>query len=318
MHQQHNLSILCLLIKKALKLTHLIAQYLYKNKRLDLQGIGSFLLDNSIIIDEDSNKKNQEIGIEGVSFESNAATKEDPELVSFISSYTGKIKALASADLNSHLELAKQFMNIGKPFLFEGIGSLTRIRSGEYSFTPGSALTEKLSEQKIKETKQNSSTEEPVSDYKSALYKQEKKSNWKKPVTFILVIAGIALAIWGGYTVYKRTSADNSNKTEVAKENKTILLEDSLSTNPDSITALPIKNISNQAGTTKFVLEVSDKDRATQRYAKLKTFQWDVKMETKDSVSFKLFLLLPINAVDSIKVLDSLTRLNGKQVFIER
>jgi len=301
-----------------LKLTHLIAQYLYKNKRLDLQGIGSFLLDNSIIIDEDSNKKNQEIGIEGVSFESNAATKEDPELVSFISSYTGKIKALASADLNSHLELAKQFMNIGKPFLFEGIGSLTRIRSGEYSFTPGSALTEKLSEQKIKETKQNSSTEEPVSDYKSALYKQEKKSNWKKPVTFILVIAGIALAIWGGYTVYKRTSADNSNKTEVAKENKTILLEDSLSTNPDSITALPVKNISNQTGTTKFVLEVSDKDRATQRYAKLKTFQWDVKMETKDSVSFKLFLLLPINAVDSIKVLDSLTRLNGKQVFIER
>ncbi|MBK8605855.1 MAG: hypothetical protein IPN82_03190 [Chitinophagaceae bacterium] len=301
-----------------MKLTHLIAQYLYKNKRLDLQGIGSFLLDNSIIIDEDSNKKNQEIGIEGVSFESNAATKEDPELVSFISSYTGKIKALASADLNSHLELAKQFMNIGKPFLFEGIGSLTRIRSGEYSFTPGSALTEKLSEQKIKETKQNSSTEEPVSDYKSALYKQEKKSNWKKPVTFMLVIAGIALAIWGGYTVYKRTSADNSNKTEVAKENKTILLEDSLSTNPDSITALPVKNISNQTGTTKFVLEVSDKDRATQRYAKLKTFQWDVKMETKDSVSFKLFLLLPINAVDSIKVLDSLTRLNGKQVFIER
>ena len=168
MHQQHNLSILCLLIKKALKLTHLIAQYLYKNKRLDLQGIGSFLLDNSIIIDEDSNRKNQEIGIEGVSFESNTATKEDAELVSFISSYTGKIKALASADLNSHLELAKQFMNIGKPFLFEGIGSLTRIRSGEYSFTPGSALTEKLSEQKIKETKQHSSTEEPVSDYKSA------------------------------------------------------------------------------------------------------------------------------------------------------
>ena len=301
-----------------MKLTHLIAQYLYKNKRLDLQGIGSFLLDKSIIIDEDSNKKHQEIGIEGVSFESNAATKEDPELVSFISSYTGKIKALASADLNSHLELAKQFMNIGKPFLFEGIGSLTRIRSGEYSFTPGSALTEKLSEQKIKETKQNSSTEEPVSDYKSALYKQEKKSNWKKPVTFMLVIAGVALAIWGGYTVYKRTSADNSNKTEITKENKTILLDDSVSTNPDSITALPANNTNNQTGTTKFVLEVSDKDRATQRYAKLKTFQWDVKMETKDSVSFKLFLLLPINAVDSIKVLDSLTRLNGKQVFIER
>ena len=318
MHQQHNLSILCLLIKKALKLTHLIAQYLYKNKYLHLQGIGSFQLDKSIIIDEDSNKKNQETGIEGVSFESNAATKEDPELVSFISSYTGKIKALASADLSSHLELAKQFMNIGKPFLFEGIGSLSRIRSGEYAFTPGNTLTEKLAEQKPKETKQTSSIEEPVSDYKSALYKQEKKSNWKKPVTFMLIIAGIALAIWGGYTVYKRTSANNNNKQEVAKEDKTIILEDNIKANPDSLNIQTANNTNNHTGSTKFILEVSDKDRATQRYAKLKTFQWDVKMETKDSVSFKLFLLLPINVADTTKVLDSLTRLNGKQVFIER
>ena len=107
-----------------MKLTHLIAQYLYKNKRLDLQGIGSFSLDNSIVIEAEDNKAPQQKGIEGVSFENNATIKEDPELISFISFYTGKIKALASADLNSHLELAKQFMNIGKPFLFEGIGSL--------------------------------------------------------------------------------------------------------------------------------------------------------------------------------------------------
>lgn len=317
LHQRYNLSILCLLTSKALKLTHLIAQYLYKNKRLDLQGIGSFLLDKSIIIDEDSNKKHQEIGIEGVSFESNPATKEDPELISFISTYTGKIKALASADLNSHLELAKQFMNIGKPFLFEGIGSLTRIRSGEYSFTPGNALTEKLTEQKVKDTKPTSSIEEPVSDYKSALYKEDKKSNWKKPVTFMLVIAGIALAIWGGYTVYKRTSAGNSNKNEVAKQDQTILLEDSTGTS-DSLSSKPEIITNNLNGATKFVLEISNKERALDRYARLKTFQWDVKMETKDSVAFKLFLLLPINSADSTRVLDSLTRLNGRQVFIER
>ena len=32
---------------------------------------------------------------------------------------TGKIKALASADLESYLELAQQFLNIGKPYLLE-------------------------------------------------------------------------------------------------------------------------------------------------------------------------------------------------------
>lgn len=302
-----------------MKLTHLIAQYLYKNKRLDLQGIGSFSLDNSIVIETEDNKAPQQKGIEGVSFENNAAIKEDPELISFISFYSGKIKALASADLNSHLELAKQFMNIGKPFLFEGIGSLTRIRSGEYSFAPGDPLIEKLTEPKTKETKTSSSIEEPVSDYKSALYKQEKKANWKKPVAFLLVIAGIALAIWGGYTVYKRTyaSADKINKAEVAKQNQTILLEDSTNIK-DSLIPTPAIPADNQNGATKFVLEVADKDRADQRYARLKTFMWNVMMETKDSVSFKLFLLLPVNAIDTTKVLDSLTRLNGKQVFIER
>ncbi len=300
-----------------MKLTHLIAQYLYKNKRLDLQGIGSFSLDNSIVIEAEDNKAPQQKGIEGVSFENNATIKEDPELISFISFYTGKIKALASADLNSHLELAKQFMNIGKPFLFEGIGSLTRIRSGEYSFAPGNPLTEKLTEPKTKETKTSSSIEEPVSDYKSALYKQEKKSNWKKPVTFLLIIAGIALAIWGGYTVYKRTSASNPDKTEVTKQNQTILLEDSTNIK-DSLIPTPAMPANNQNGATKFVLEIADKDRADQRYARLKTFMWNVMMETKDSVSFKLFLLLPVNAIDTTKVLDSLTRLNGRQVFIER
>ncbi|MEO5947639.1 MAG: hypothetical protein ABIP79_12550 [Chitinophagaceae bacterium] len=300
-----------------MKLTHLIAQYLYKNKRLDLQGIGIFLLDSSIIIEADNKKQPHETGIEGVSFESNASAKEDPELISFISAYTGKIKALASADLNSHLELAKQFLNIGKPFLFEGIGSLNRIRSGEYSFTPGNALTEKLTEHKIKEAKTPSPIEEPVSDYKSALYKKDKKLTWKKPLFFFLAIAGIALAIWGGYTVYKRTSADKSNKSEETKPNKTILLEDSTNT-IDSLTPTPAITTNTQNDSIKFIVEVSNKERAIQRYAQLKAFQWNIKMETKDSILFKLFLLIPGNNIDTTRVLDSLTRLNRRKVFIER
>lgn len=300
-----------------MKLTHLIAQYLYKNKRLDLQGIGTFLLDNSTHIDEEYNKLSQDKEIKGVSFKNNTATQEDPELVSFLSSYSGKIKALASADLSSHLELAKQFMNIGKPFLFEGIGSLTRIRSGEYDFTPGNALTEKLDEQKTKEPVTASSIEEPVSDFKSALYKEGKKSTWKKPVIILLVIAGIGLAIWGGYTVYKSTAEQKANEIETAKLNQTMVLEDSTNTN-DSLNSTPAISTNNQNGASKFILEISNKERAIQRLAQLKTFQWNVKMETIDSVSFKLFLMLPVNAADTTRVLDSLTRLNGRKVFIER
>ena len=84
--------------------------------------------------------------MEGVSFESNVLAKETAELIGFISSQAGKMKALAAADLDSHLELAQQFLNIGKPFLFEGIGSLVKLQSGKFEFITGDAVTEKIKE----------------------------------------------------------------------------------------------------------------------------------------------------------------------------
>ncbi len=302
-----------------MKITHLLAQYLYKNKRLDLQGIGSFLLNQSIIIEPEINKQSKENGIEGITFENNTSVSEDPELIAFISKYAGKIKALASADLDSHLELAKQFLNIGKPFLFEGIGSLTKIRSGEYAFEPGLVLNEKLSEKKVVDSRTTSTNEEPVSDYKSTLYKNTSTSNWKKPLVFTFVIIGIALAIWGGYTIYKNNSSENTliNKSESTNE-KTILLEDSSTIEKDSIPAQINSIKSNDNGGTKFVLEVANKERTLQRFSQLKTFQWDVKMETADSITFKLFILFPINITDSTRILDSLSALTGKRVYIEK
>ena len=109
-----------------MKLAPLLAKYLYTHKRLDLPGIGTFLFDPSAIIESESSKYNKPRNMEGISFESNVLAKETAELIGFISTQAGKMKALAAADLDSHLELAQQFLNIGKPFLFEGIGSLVK------------------------------------------------------------------------------------------------------------------------------------------------------------------------------------------------
>lgn len=299
-----------------MKLTHLIAQYLYKTKKLDLQGIGSFTLDGSIDIDLENEKSQKEARIDGINFQNNQSIKEDPELIAFLSTHSGKIKALAAADLNSHLELAKQFLNIGKPFLLEGIGSLTKIRSGEYSFTPGSVLTEKFIEQKTKPEIPDLSIEEPVSDYKSALYKRPKSTNWRKPITFLLVILGLVIAIWGGYAVYKRNSVKKQNLVQT--KDKTILLEDTVPVKNDSFHIdSPVTPV-NTTGHTKFVLEIADRARAFERYQQLKTYLWDVHMETKDSISYKLFLSLPTGPADTSRVVDSLSLLYGRKVLIEK
>ena len=300
-----------------MKVAPLLAQYLYINKQMDLPGLGSFLLDPSTNIEVESSKHNKAVILEGVSFESNTSIKEAPELVQFISSQTGKIKALAAADLGSHLGLALQFLNIGKPFLFEGIGTLTKIRSGEFSFKPGLAIATSEKELITRDTTPATFTEQPLGDYKSILYNRKQKITWKKPVFVLLLLTGLALAIWGGYTVYKKTSAKKeTTESEKNKKQEAVLNTDTGQYKKDSIVQ-PNQVTKLPAGNYKFVLETSDSLRAFSRLNRLKTFQWPAQMETKDSISFKIFILLPANAADTSRIVDSLSRLNGKRVHIE-
>ncbi|MBK8952861.1 MAG: hypothetical protein IPM85_11845 [Chitinophagaceae bacterium] len=206
----------------------MLAHYLYANKKLDLPGFGTFLLEtNTIAVPE--NQKNKPILLEGVSFLQNTSVKEDPELITYISSHTGKIKPLASSDLESHLELAKQFLNIGKPFLLEGIGTISASKRDEYVFTPGIMLTEPLHEHNSHE--QHHEVAEGPTDYKEVFYSKKKGQAWQKPFIFFLVIAGITFAVWGGYTVYKNSSDSKEKVVEEQKEN-TIFSADSSANTP--------------------------------------------------------------------------------------
>ncbi len=299
-----------------MKIAPLLAQYLYIHKRLDLPGLGIFLLDPSTPIEPENNKQNKATNLEGVSFENKPSLKEAPELVQFIASQTGKIKALAAADLESHLGLAQQFLNIGKPFLFEGIGSLVKGRSGEFSFSSGQAIYVSPKAQPARDN--FSSTEESIHDYKSIFYPRKTKTQWKKPIAVFLLLAGLGLAIWGGYTVYKRTTA---KKTEVAaddnkKDEPALTGAETLSNKPGTTSTIQTAAVT-PSGNFKFVLETSTAQRAFTRFSRLKTFQWNVQMETKDSLSYTLYMLLPGEATDTTRLLDSLTRLNGKRVYIE-
>ncbi len=307
-----------------MKLAPLLAQYLYTQKRLDLPGLGSLMLNPSVIIETGNNKQTPLPNLEGITFEYKRSVKEDPALIQFISSQTGKIKALASADLESYLGQALQFLNIGKPFLIEGIGSLVKIKSGEFTFTPGQVIPVLLNDYSAKEISFASSAEEPVGDYKSIFYSTKKKTTPIKPMALLLLLGGLAIAIWGGYTLYKKTAAqkvpfdfaqdtlaqENNNREPVLIKDTIVHQKDS-TIEPKRITVVP-------AGNYKLILEMSNKERAVNRLGKLKAYQWNVQMETTDSLSYKIFMLLPLAAADTSRTLDSLSRLNGRRVYIEK
>lgn len=300
------------------KIGPLLAHYLYSNKRLDLPGIGTFVLDNSVTVGTENIKQSKPILLEGVSFESNSSIKEPvEELIQFISAQSGRIKPLAMADLDSYLWLALQFINIGKPYLIEGIGTITKINSGGFAFTTGPILTEKLSEYVAREA-ENIATREADDNYKNIFYPKKEGLNWKKPVAILLILAGIGLAVWGGYNVYKKTSVKKGAEENIdsKKKNGIIPVTDTNNFPVDSSVIEVGQKI--PAGKNKFVLEVTDKSRAVKRFNKLKSFLWDVQMETTDSVSYKIFMLLPAIAADTTRIKDSLSMLNGKRVYIDK
>jgi hypothetical protein len=298
-----------------LKLAPLLAQYLYTNKRLDLPGIGSFFLDPSAIIEVDTSKHQKPAVAEGISFENNSSLHEANELVSYISAQTGKMKALAAADLSSHLELVQQFLNIGKPFLLEGIGSLVKIKSGKFEFTSGSLQSEKLKDLSVKEATVTSAREESFSSYDSQKGSDKMKyTALRKPVMALLIVIGAGLAIWGGYTVYKNSSGKKTvlDSIEAASITNPVLVTDTIKKiDPPVTLGVP-------SGTYKFVLENAGTRRAFDRFNRLKAFQWNVQMETKDSLQYKLFMILPAIASDTTRIKDSLTNLNGRKVYIEK
>lgn len=299
-----------------MKLAYLLAQYLYTNKRLDLPGIGTFLLDPSVIIDNESNKHRNALP-EGISFQCNSSIRNVPELVNFISAKAGKMKSLAESDLESHLQMVQQFLNISKPFTFEGIGTLVKIKTGQFEFIPGNSITDKIKDNKEKDVHGLTKKDTVDEKYQAYLATPAIKSRWRKPVIVMLILCGIGLAIWGGYTI----STNQAEKTEgVLGENNTNestpVIDSSQLKKPDSIIAeKPIPQHDNY----KYVLEIAKGNRAFKRFKTLKDSKLSdvVQLETTDSIQYKLFVLLPVST-DTTRAIDSLTSFLGKKVYIER
>jgi hypothetical protein len=310
------------------KIAHLLAQYLYDRKRLTLAGIGHFELEADIQPEQPKGKHTKPAELTGVNFTNDPQAAEDPDLISYISAQSGKIKALSSADLESHLELGRQFVNIGKPFLLEGIGYLSKGPGSGFTFTPGSVLTERADPLSGPHAFREERMEEETADYRGLLYNKKEKKSIPRPLAIVLILAGLGMAVWGGYLIYKKTAGTGADSpAEPVKESPatrqtppapTTLPADTTRAVPDSTKqTLPTEVAgqgNGQTGNYKFILEESSRERALVRFDRLKRFGWNVRMETKDSSLFTLYLVLPVNPADTTRVLDSLSRLNGKPV----
>ncbi len=307
-----------------MKVDNLLGPYLYQYKRLSLPGIGLFTLaDNAVLPDDTAKVKT---AIEGISFTSKTGTQLDDSLIQYIKDETGKMKALAEADLNSYIATAFQYLNIGKSFYFEGIGTLQKNKDNNYTFSAGTMIPQRADEVQLKhiEAKKKSAFVDDDASGKSGF-------NAGRLVVLLAVLVTLGLIGWGGYYLYNKNTGNK--ETAVQTETKPVeTITDTASTaatdtttkkpdsglvaaSTDSVKPASIKTATETIPPNgyKFILETTaKKTRAASRYEQikgismLKEYNNKAAIETNDSLTFKIYTIVPCTAADTARVKEQL------------
>lgn len=281
-----------------------------------MPGIGTFSLDEKVTI-PDASDKNFGDFLQHIDFKQANIGRADDALIDFIRVHTGKIKPLAESDLETFVSDGKLMLNIGKPFHIEGIGTLLKNRNGVYEFTPGEPMMERLQTvQPMKERGKETTTDKDKSPQKKSVFDEDYYPHESRGISsrklMILggIILGLAVVIWGGYTLYNKkvepaTPITNTNILEADTTNR--LVEDSIARAKaitDSIEAA--KNIA--PGSYKFIFETTaNKSRAFRRHKQVSYISPRIKMESNtDSTQFSIYVVIPAPATDTSRLKDSL------------
>lgn len=296
-----------------MRTSEILLNYLIRNQQLSLTGLGTFHLRPGTGSADDTRKY---VFPEGaLHFVPDPETPEDPELITAIASETGKFRALASADLDSYIQLGKQMMNISKPFIIEKIGQLQRNYRNEIEFIPYTVSAGRTELNK----KADDHEEEIRFDFNYLRKASESGIGGRKIMGLLIAALTIGLTIWlGSYFISERTTTPIKNdSSELAPLNKSSTQP--ASTTPASSPAIQKESSSLPPQKNNFyvVIEKSKRTRALSRYEDLIKWGHKVQMLTEDSINFTLRIPIYAPLSDTAQHRDSLSRFFGRKVWIE-
>ncbi len=282
-----------------MKIEQLLVQHFYNSGEVTLQGIGTFKFSPDFVMPKESDK-DLNIPDNAITFQYNSRAKADDALIGYINEQTGKMRALAAADLDSYLALCKQFLNIGKAFKIEGIGAVAKNQQGEYEFSQGHSFHSKLQTapatlKEKKEDKEISFTSE-----------NKTRNNGKKSLVAVFSVIGVGLIVTAAwYFLFKK----NNNAVPVAV-NKEVVIDTPINsvTSPDTLaTVVPVAVKPNDGYTFKVVfMTTRDSARAVLRMNDFVRRGHNVIMYKSDSVYFKLAEPFKNPLSDTTHIKDSL------------
>ncbi|RYG51867.1 MAG: hypothetical protein EOO01_07700 [Chitinophagaceae bacterium] len=290
-----------------MKIGQLIVQYLYNNKEVTLQEIGTFTLSKDIVFPAESDKE-AFLPDNAVQFQYNTRAGEDEGLIDYIVQTTRKIRPLAKSDLESYAILGREYLNIGKPFPIEGLGTLQKADFGGYEFVQGHSINPKLESQvhTLKEKEEN------VINFSTPARARDNRKNWMIGIGTLLLLLLVTAAIF--YLFREKKPVDQSTS---------VILQDTIANRDSQLVAQPDTTLLQRAAPvvndSSYVVAVKYYKTEAKAKSMLETFNgygYKFDLTPIDSSNYYLTMKIVGARADSTRVLDSLNRLFGVKSFI--
>ena len=299
-----------------MKVEQLMVQYLYQNKRVTLQDVGTFTIAPGFDIMPD-NDKEVTLPDGAIQFEYNSKAPQDEGLIDFVVQHSRKIKPLATSDLESYSILSRQFLNIGKPLIIEGLGILQKNQKGTYDFYQGHSVTSKMEAAPVamreKQQEEISFTTKPK--------EPTTRKNWMIAalLIFVLSTAGAVYYFMMRSDKEEPITQNSLSLTDIdslkVKDTSILVTKDS-TLKKDSLPAAP--KPSSDGYSFKVVLkEYPSKLAADMAFEKLTSYGHKLLITQKDSTHFRISMPFTTPLSDTLRVRDSLKRFFGGKPYIE-
>lgn len=300
-----------------MKIEQLIVQHLFRNKKVSLQDIGTFYLSGDITLPVE-NDKEIVLPENAVRFEFDKKAPIDDDLIAFIVEKTRKIKPLATSDLESYCILARQFLNIGKPFSIEGLGNLQKNQSGIYEYVPDSQLHTPAEIQGPSNIREKA---DEAIDFSVANSPAPNKTKWGW-IGFFFFLLAVAASVY--FYFQNQNKNNNLEKLIPAKDTSVdeIQVSDSLMfRDTTSLLPQPPKvsgdSIKPNADSFQIVFKTySNAEAANLGLKKYISFGHKANLRMADSSHYELFLTMPRSGTDTAKTIDSLRKFFGGNPYI--
>ncbi len=295
-----------------MKIEQLFVQYLYISKKVTLQGIGTFTMDPAVVLTAENEKEKDFVMPENAfQFEYNLKAGEDEGLVKYIVEHTSKILPLASADLDSYAMLAKQFLNIGKPLVIEGVGTVQKSQEGNYQFIPGHFITPKIDDypKQLREKR-----DESVS------FESEAKVNNSRR-NLLIIIVGLAIVLSGLGIYYWLNNNKGVEPQSPEPEAEKVITPNSDTTvkiTIDSARSIAPPVIKTDSNSFKIVLKnYGDSIAAAKAFKRLSYYGHKLEVIKVDALKWELAMPFKSSLSDTLRAKDSLRRFFGGNPYIK-